>query len=136
MRTMLLAAGLIAVTTGPAAAFPTGRRPAPVNPHPLDGAFARADTNKDGFLDKDELAREFRGPNAKAVVTHSEGSDAAKPKVHADAAHPDHTFLEVYDADHDGRISKAEFERYDQQVRAGLQRAKSLQQRMTQHRRR
>ena len=64
MRTMLLAAGLAALTAAPASAYSPGRRSAPVNPHPLDGAFARADKNKDGFLDKEELAREFRGPNA------------------------------------------------------------------------
>ena len=69
-------------------------------------------------------------------MTHSEVTGGDKPKVHADAARPDHTFLEVYDADHDGRISKAEFERYDQQVRAGLQRAKALLRRMQPHRRR
>lgn len=106
MRNLTLsAAGAVALllATGTADA-------APQNNHRLDASFARADKNKDGFLDAAELAREFRGPNAKPI--------AERPG--AKEVHPDHAFLDAYDTDQDGRISKAEFERYEQKVLAGL----------------
>lgn len=85
------------------------------NNHRLDADFVRADRNRDGFLDAGELAREFRGPNAKPV-THK---DTGRPRT-TDSAHPDHAFLATYDADRDGRISKAEFEVYEQRMLASL----------------
>ncbi|MBX9582063.1 MAG: EF-hand domain-containing protein [Gemmataceae bacterium] len=75
----------------------------PNNNHRLDASFAQADKNKDGFLDAGELAKAFRGPSAKVIVE----------KVGAKETHPDHAFLNVWDADKDGKISKAEFERYE-----------------------
>lgn len=73
--------------------------------HGLDAGFARADKNKDGFLDAEELARAFRGPNAKVI----------EDKAGAKESHPDHQFMDAWDANKDGKISKAEFEKYEQQ---------------------
>lgn len=75
----------------------------PINNHRLDVTFAQADKNKDGFLDADELAKAFRGPNAKAI----------DDKLGAKETHPDHAFLDAWDADKDGKVSKAEFEKYE-----------------------
>ena len=71
--------------------------------HSLDAGFARADKNKDGFLDAEELAKVFRGPNAKVIED--------KPGVRE--THPDHQFMDAWDANKDGKISKAEFEKYE-----------------------
>ena len=74
--------------------------------HLLDGTFIKYDKNKDGFLDAGELAKAFRGPNAKPVIE----------KPGAKERHPDHRFLDVWDGDRDGNISRAEFERYEQKA--------------------
>jgi len=76
---------------------------APPNNHRMDASFAQADKNKDGFLDADELAKAFRGPTAKAI----------DDKLGTKETHPDHAFLDAWDADKDGKISKAEFEKYE-----------------------
>lgn len=73
--------------------------------HSLDAGFARADKNNDGFLDAAELAKVFRGPNAKVIAD----------KAGAKETHPDHAFMDAWDANKDGKISKAEFEKYEQQ---------------------
>lgn len=88
-------AGLLAAGSSVAAA--------PPNNHRLDASFAQADKNKDGFLDADELAKTFRGPNAKAV----------DDKLGSKETHPDHAFVDAWDANKDGKISKAEFEKYE-----------------------
>ncbi|MFO0796084.1 MAG: EF-hand domain-containing protein [Gemmataceae bacterium] len=71
--------------------------------HRFDASFNQADRNKDGFLDAAELARAFRGPTAKVIAD----------KVGAKEIHPDHAFLDAWDANKDGKISHAEFERYE-----------------------
>lgn len=78
----------------------------PNNNHRLDASFAQADKNKDGFLDADELAKAFRGPNAKVI----------DDKVGAKETHPDHAFVDAWDANKDGKVSKAEFEKYEARV--------------------
>lgn len=82
--------------------------------NPLDAGFAKWDKNKDGFLDAEELAKAFRGPNAK-VIEHKAGGQPD--------AHPDHQFLNRWDADKDGKISHAEFEKYEQKTIADLRAA-------------
>ena len=103
MRALIMAcsglAGLM-LTTSPASAQPR------VN-HRLDASFEQADKNKDGFLDAEELARAFRGPSAKVIVD--------KIGVSREL-HPDHAFMDAWDADKDGKISKSEFERYEAKV--------------------
>lgn len=86
---------------------------APANNHPFAASFARADRNKDGFLDEAELAKEFRGPNAKPIT------DAPGKRE----THPDHAFLAVWDANKDGKISRAEFEKYEQKAVASAKAA-------------
>ncbi|MCE9562374.1 MAG: EF-hand domain-containing protein [Planctomycetes bacterium] len=93
------AALILAATTAKAA-------PPANNNHRLDASFAQADKNKDGFLDAEELAKAFRGPNAKVIVD----------KVGSKETHPDHAFMDAWDANKDGKISKAEFEKYEAKV--------------------
>lgn len=100
MRISILSCGgvtALLLATGVAAAAP------PNNTHRLDASFAQADKNKDGYLDADELAKAFRGPNAKAI----------DDKLGSKETHPDHAFMDAWDADKDGKISKAEFEKYE-----------------------
>ena len=102
--------------TGVAAAILAGGGPAfaqPAAPVPLAGGFDKWDKDKDGFLDADELAKAFRGPNAKPI--------ADKPG--AAETHPDHLFLAAWDADKDGKISRTEFEKYEQKLIADLRAA-------------
>jgi hypothetical protein len=110
--TILLTAAIIghAATTAPVSA----QQPAA---SPLDAGFEKWDKNKDGFLDADELAKAFRGPNAKAA-THKPGDN---PKL--DTQHPDHAFLDTWDADKDGKISRTEFDKYEAKVLANLRAA-------------
>ena len=60
---------------------------------PADAGFAKWDRNKDGF-DAEELAKAFRGPNAK-VIEHKAGGQPD--------AHPDHQFLNCWDVTRTGR---------------------------------
>ena len=102
MRQTLTAAGValcLVYTAAPVHGQQNGR-------HPLDAGFAKWDTNKDGLLDAAELAKAFRGPNAKAI----------EDKIGAKEAHPDHAFMDAWDANKDGKVSKAEFEKYEQKV--------------------
>ena len=103
MRSFLFTAA--AAVAGLLAAGSSGAA-APPNNHRLDASFAQADKNKDGFLDADELAKAFRGPTAKAI----------DDKVGAKETHPDHAFMDAWDADKDGKVSKAEFEKYEAKV--------------------
>lgn len=81
--------------------------------HPLDASFQKWDRNKDGFLDADELAKAYRGPNAKAIVD----------KPGARETHPEHLFMNAWDANKDGKISKAEFEKYENKYQADVKAA-------------
>ena len=103
MRKLALS-GLGAATLILAAA--TANAAPPNNNHRLDASFAQADKNKDGFLDAGELAKAFRGPNAKAV----------DDKVGSKETHPDHAFMDAWDTNKDGKVSRAEFEKYEAKV--------------------
>ncbi len=100
MRPILLTAG---ATLAVLLAAGSSEAAAPPNNHRLDASFAQADKNKDGFLDAEELAKAFRGANAKVI----------DDKLGSKETHPDHAFLDAWDADKDGKVSKAEFEKYE-----------------------
>lgn len=85
----------------------------PAVPVPLAGGFAKWDRDKDGLLDTAELAKAFRGPDAKPI----------DHKPAAQDAHPDHQFLARWDADKDGKISRDEYENYEQRLIADLRAA-------------
>lgn len=99
-------ATLTAAVTAALLLAPRPAEAAPPNNHRLDASFAQADKNKDGVLDADELAKVFRGPNAKVI----------DDKIGSKEAHPDHAFMDAWDADKDGKISRSEFEKYEAKV--------------------
>lgn len=103
MRRYSLAAGFV----GLALAFgATSVQAQQIGAHSLDAGFDKWDKNKDGFLDAEDLAKAFRGPNAKVI----------EDKLGAKETHPDHQFMLAWDANKDGKLSKAEFEKYEQKA--------------------
>jgi hypothetical protein len=78
----------------------------------LRGWFKAADTNSDGFLDKQELAHAFRGPNAKPYDYNPTGKTPKKLGASDFAQYSDFAFLCRLDRNNDGRISWNEFEHW------------------------
>jgi Ca2+-binding EF-hand superfamily protein len=88
----------------------------------LRAVFAAWDLDKDGYLDKEELAKAFRGPNAKPFdykapskndrdADTDKDSDTKKDTKKPDySSFPDYQFLVQLDTDGDGKISRDEFE--------------------------
>lgn len=71
----------------------------------LKAQFARSDRNKDGALDKEELAKTFRGPAAKPLPDNTD----ADPKKPARPPTADQLFLQTFDADKDGKVTFDEY---------------------------
>jgi hypothetical protein len=65
--------------------------------------FDSWDLNRDGYVDRAELARAFRGPGARPYA-------GTQPAVKVQAKYPDHAFMLQVDQDRDGKISQSEFE--------------------------
>jgi HEAT repeat protein len=76
----------------------------------LRGWFTAADTNKDDFLDKDELARAIRGSQAKAYDFTPPGKAPRQFGPRDFNQFPDYAFLCRLDRDNDGKVSRDEFE--------------------------
>jgi Ca2+-binding EF-hand superfamily protein len=95
----------------------------------LRALFAAWDLDKDGYLDKEELAKAFRGPKAKPFDYKAPSKDAKDKDTDKDtskdakdkdtskdakkpdySAYPDYQFLVQLDTDGDEKISRDEFE--------------------------
>lgn len=114
--------------------------------------FEQMDKNKDGFLDREELAKAFRGPRAKPVgnpptkglgktddegepANESEKSNTQKPATRGKAQKPSPTmpedeFLKMWDADGDVKISLHEFERWGEVFEKEMKEVQNYQQQL------
>src|SRR5262249_28910825 len=92
----------------------------------LRALFKKWDLNNDGFLDREELAKHFRGPQAVSPAGGMyDDKGNATPLYHqARTKYPDLMFLWPLDKDLDDRVSWPEFEQY------GLKYANALKQRL------
>ncbi len=100
----------------------------------LHALFDKWDLDHDGFLDKEELAKHFRGPKAKPPEgdMYDDKGNLTPLYYQARTKYPDLVFLWSLDTDTDGQISWPEFEKYGQQYATALKQRQQTQQRMLQ----
>ncbi len=91
--------------------------------------FATWDLNKDGFLDKVELAKAFRGAYAKSYDPKSKTAPTTKINF---AKYPDYQFLVHVDQNGDGKISREEFLDWARGYAQDLKKVKSTRSRIAQ----
>jgi hypothetical protein len=114
--------------------------------------FEQMDKNKDGFLDREELAKALRGPRAKPVgdppmrglgkaddegepANESEKPNPQKPSTRGKPQKPTPTmpedeFLKMWDSDGDIKISLHEFERWGEVFEKEMKQIQNYQQQM------
>lgn len=122
--------------TLPASTAP-GQAKAPPKPAPgkhdpaveaqLRMSFAKIDLDKNGFMDDTELAKAFRGPNAKAAPSVGFDEKGNLPPA-ASIKLPDQIYLVALDRDGDGRVSWAEFDAHGEAYAAQLKNLQQLNQ--------
>src|SRR5713226_925521 len=121
---------LAAFLSNPASADDPPKKPDPPGTGPymtqLRAWFKAADLDSDGYLDKAELAKAFRGPKAKPYDFKKDDDkdkkdadkkddvkDKGKDTSHSKpdySDYPDYQFLKLVDKDNDEKVSKDEFE--------------------------
>jgi hypothetical protein len=87
--------------------------------------FDSWDLNLDGYVDRVELARAFRGPHAKPYAGTAPAAKVANK-------YPDFAFMVQVDRDNDGKISKQEFEAWAKGYLQQLRKINTAQRRVSQ----
>lgn len=128
---------LLGTTVLPAAPQKPAAKPAapkhdPVVEAQLRASFGRVDLNRDGSLDEDELARAFRGVNAKPPARPETKYDEKGNPISSGEVdlkkYPDQVYLLALDKNGDNRISWAEFEEYGEAYYAQIANAQKQNQ--------
>jgi hypothetical protein len=85
--------------------------------------FDKADANTDGFLDRDEIAKAFRGPRAKAPTggIYDDKGNFTPLYYQAKQKYPELVFLWAADKDGDNQLSWDEFRQYGEAYAASIQ---------------
>ncbi len=122
------------------AAMPVRGAPAPSNgPNTpittrLKAQFDAADLDHNTYLDKDELAKAFRGPKAKAPeqAPYDDRGQLTQVYYQARSKYPDLVFQWGADKDADGLVSWPEYKDYELKILAAQQQQQQALQRLLQ----